>query len=94
MASTASPTGTIACVTAWQTDFRNDLPKILIPSLIIQGDADQILPFPITGKLMNEDLKGSKLVVIPGGPHGISWTHAELVNKEIIKFISETPKNT
>ncbi len=88
IASKASPTGTISCVTAWQTDFRKDLPKLSAPSLIIQGDADQILPFSLTGKRMHADLPGSKLVVIPDGPHGIPWTHAEQVNKEIISFLS------
>lgn len=93
IAAKASPTATISCVTAWQTDFRKDLPKISIPSLIIQGDADLILPFPMTGKRMHDELPGSELVVIPGGSHGIPWTHAEIVNKEIINFLSKEPQN-
>lgn len=88
IATHASPIAILSCIPTWLTDFRKDLPKINIPSLIIQGDADRILPFPITGKRLHEKVKGSKLVVIKDGPHGIPWTHAEEINHELLNFLS------
>jgi non-heme chloroperoxidase len=83
----ASATGTAACVPTWLTDFRKDVPRIDVPALIIQGDADRILPFPVTGKRLHEAIKGSRLVVLEGGPHGIPWTHAEEINRELLAFL-------
>jgi non-heme chloroperoxidase len=83
----ASATGTAACVPTWLTDFRKDVPRIDVPALIIQGDADRILPFPVTGKRLHEGIKGSRLVVLAGGPHGIPWTHAEEINRELLAFL-------
>ena len=87
--SIASPKGTHDCVTAWQTDFREDVTKIDVPSLIIQGDADRILPIDITGRLLNEALEGSRLVVLQDAPHGIPWTHAAEINREIMAFLAQ-----
>ncbi|HXS62567.1 MAG TPA: alpha/beta hydrolase [Streptosporangiaceae bacterium] len=83
----ASATGVVACIPTWETDFRADLPRIDIPVLIIQGDADRILPFPNTGKRLPALLADSELVVINGGPHAISWTHADQVNQALISFL-------
>jgi pimeloyl-ACP methyl ester carboxylesterase len=80
------PEGTYDCVSSWQTDFRKDLATIDIPTLIIHGDADRICPLPITGELTNQAVKGSRLVVIPGGPHGLIWTHGDAVNKALVEF--------
>ncbi len=89
VAAIASPKGTLDCVNAWLTDFRDDLMQIDVPTLIIHGDADRILPIEATGMRMPELIKGSKLVVINGGPHGLNWTHAELVNKELLEFLGQ-----
>jgi non-heme chloroperoxidase len=89
VAAGASATGTAACVPTWLTDFRKDLPKIDVPVLVIQGDADRILPFPATGQRLPELLKGSRLVVIQGGSHGIPWTHAEVINRELLTFLKQ-----
>jgi hypothetical protein len=67
-------------VPTWETDFRAHLPKIDVPVLVIQSDADRILPFPNTGKRLPGLLKDMQLVVIEGGPHAIAWTHADQVN--------------
>jgi non-heme chloroperoxidase len=83
----ASATGTAACVPTWLTDFRKDVPRINVPALIIQGDADRILPFPVTGKRLHEAIKGSQLLVLEGGPHGIPWTHAEEINRALLDFL-------
>ncbi len=87
VAAGASAVGTAACVPTWLTDFRQALPRIEVPMLIIQGDADRILPFPATGKRLNEALKESRLVVLEGGSHGIPWTHAEEINRALLDFL-------
>ena len=87
--ATASPKGTLDCVSAWLTDFRKDLSRIDVPTLVIHGDADRILPLSATGKRTPQFVKGSKLVVVEGGPHGLTWTHAEQVNRELLGFIGQ-----
>jgi non-heme chloroperoxidase len=85
-ALSASAIAAVACIPTWETDFRGDLQKIDVPLLVIQGDADRILPFPNTGKRL-PDLTDCELVVIEGGPHAISWTHADQVNDPLLQFI-------
>jgi pimeloyl-ACP methyl ester carboxylesterase len=87
-AVSASPTGTIACVATWHTDFRADLPKIDIPVLILHGTADRILPIEACGPRSHELIKGSEFVPIEGADHGLCWTHAEEVNAELLKFFA------
>lgn len=89
IAAKASPIGTFECVSAWLTDFRNDLRRIDIPTLVIHGDSDRILPFPATGRRIPEFAKGAKLIVVKGGPHGIHWTHAEKVNRDLLEFLGQ-----
>ncbi len=89
IAAGASPKGTLDCVSAWLTDFRNDLKRIDVPTLVIHGDADRILPISATGKRTPEFVKGSRLVVVGGGPHGLTWTHAEKVNRELVDFLGQ-----
>lgn len=83
----ASPKGTLDCVTAWYTDFRKDLPRIDVPALVIHGDADRIVPIEVSGIPTQKAIKGSRLVVVKGGPHGINWTHADQVNTELVSFL-------
>ena len=87
IASFASPTGTLACVSAWLTDFREDLAKIDVPTLIVHGDADRIVPLDVSGRRTHAAVKGSRLVVVKGGPHGLTWTHAEEVNRALLEFL-------
>ena len=89
IAAGASPEGTLDCVSAWLTDFRKDLARIDVPTLIVHGDADRILPIEVTGKRTNELVKGSRFVIIKDGPHGLNWTHAEQVNKELLEFLRQ-----
>jgi fermentation-respiration switch protein FrsA (DUF1100 family) len=65
------------------------MPRINVPLLIIQGDADRILPFPATGKRLHEAVAGSRLVVLAGAPHGIPWTHADAINRALLDFLGE-----
>ena len=85
----ASPKGTLDCVSAWLTDFRKDLERIDVPTLIVHGDADRILPIDVTGKRTHELVKGSRFVIIKDGPHGLNWTHAEQVNNELLEFLRQ-----
>jgi non-heme chloroperoxidase len=87
--SGASPTGTLDCVSAWLTDFRKDLARIDVPTLVVHGDSDRILPLAATGTPTQQAVKGSRLVVVKGGPHGLNWTHAEEVNRELLSFLGQ-----
>jgi len=90
----ASPKAALDCVDTWGTDFRNDVKRIDIPTLVIQGDADRIVPLPNSGKRLPALIKGSKLVVIEGGPHGIAWTHAEQVNHALMEFLGQEARSS
>jgi non-heme chloroperoxidase len=79
-ATTASAVAAVACIPTWATDFRADLPKIDVPILVVQGNADQVLPLDKTGKRLPGLIDDVQLVVIEGGPHAIPWTHAEQVH--------------
>jgi non-heme chloroperoxidase len=83
----ASATAAVACIGTWTTDFRDDLPEIHVPMLVVQGDADQVLPIDKTGRRLPALLKDARLVVIAGGPHAIAWTHAAQVNTALLDFI-------
>ncbi len=87
IAAGASATAAVACITTWTTDFRADLDKIDVPILVIQGDADQVLPLDKTGKRLPGLINDLQLVVIEGGPHAIPWTHADQVNQALLNFL-------
>ncbi|KAF5047904.1 Non-heme chloroperoxidase [anaerobic digester metagenome] len=89
VAAAASPVGTLDCVPAWLTDFRDDLRSIDVPVLVIHGDADRIVPFPASGKRTPELVRDSRLAVVEGGPHGFIWTHADSVNRELLDFLGQ-----
>ncbi|MEO6461894.1 MAG: alpha/beta hydrolase [Candidatus Eisenbacteria bacterium] len=89
VAVAASPVATIECVTAWGTDFRADLKKVDIPVLVVHGDADRIVPLAVSGARMQEAVANSRLVVIPGAPHGFTWTHGDEANRELLGFIGQ-----
>ena len=89
VAAGASAYGTVACPPTWFTDFRKDLPKIDVPTLILQGDADRILPIESTGKRLPDLISDSRLVVIEGAPHGMLWTHAKEVNDAFLQFLGQ-----
>jgi pimeloyl-ACP methyl ester carboxylesterase len=83
----ASPKGTLDSVTAWYTDFRKDVKRIDVPTLIVHGDADRILPITATANPLAKAVKGARKVVIEGAPHGLTWTHADQVNAELVGFL-------
>jgi pimeloyl-ACP methyl ester carboxylesterase len=85
----ASPRATIDGVSTWLTDFRKDLARIDVPTLVIHGDADRIVPIEASGRRSHELVKDSRLVVVEGGPHGLIWTHADTVNRELADFLGK-----
>ena len=87
VAVAASPFAADACVPTWLTDFRADLPKIDVPTLLVHGDADRILPFDATAKRLPGLIADLKFVVVEGGPHNIAWTHPEEVNSAFLDFL-------
>jgi len=86
LAVTASATAAVACIGTWATDFRADLPEIDVPILVIQGDADRVLPLDKTGQRLPALIKDVQLTVVDGGPHAIPWTHAAQVNTALLDF--------
>jgi len=90
IAASASATASFACVATWHEDFREDLARLDVPTLVIQGDADRILPISATGLRTAKLIKGARQVVVKDGPHCIPWTHAEEVNAELLSFIGES----
>ena len=88
IAAATSATAAVTCISTWETDFRDDLAEIDVPMLVIQGDADRILPYSNTGKRLPGLIKDMHLVVIDGGPHAISWTHADQLNRALLDFLA------
>jgi pimeloyl-ACP methyl ester carboxylesterase len=89
IATTSSYYAMLNCVDAWLEDFRADIAQIKIPTLVIHGDSDQILPIEATGKRTAALIPGAQLHVVEGGPHGLNWTHATEVNKALLEFIAK-----
>jgi non-heme chloroperoxidase len=89
VAANASPYASYACVDSWLTDFRADLPKIDVPTLVVHGTADRILPYAATAARLPGLIDDLKLVTVEGGPHNIAWTHPEQVNTALLEFLSQ-----
>jgi pimeloyl-ACP methyl ester carboxylesterase len=89
VAAGASYQATLNCVDAWLEDFRDDVKEIKVPTLVIHGDADRILPLEATGARMAKLIPGAKLHVIKDGPHGLNWTHAAEFNEALLTFLED-----
>ena len=89
VAAGASATASLACVPTWYEDFRQDVARIDIPTLVLHGDADRIVPLNAAGALTAKLIKGARLVVVKDGPHAINWTHADEVNTELVNFLGK-----
>ena len=88
LATMASVTAAVACISTWETDFRADLPMIDVPVMAIHGDDDQVLPISKTSERLSGMVNNFDLVVIEGGPHAIPWTHADQVNSALVSFLA------
>ena len=89
VAAGASATASLACVPTWHEDFRQDVARVDVPTLVIHGDNDRIVPITAAGLRTAKLIKGARLIVVKGGPHCITWTHAEEVNAELLSFLGE-----
>jgi len=88
IAAGASAIASLACVPTWHEDFRQDLARVDVPSLVIHGDADRIVPISASGLRTAKLVAGARLHVVKDGPHCITWTHAEEVNRQLVDFLS------
>lgn len=91
--ASSSATASFACVPTWHEDFRTDLSRIDVPALVIQGDADRILPITATGLRTTKLIKGARQSIVKDGPHAITSTHAEEVNAALLAFLGEKTGN-
>lgn len=89
VAAGASPTASLACVPTWHEDFRKDLARIDVPTLVIHGDADRIVPLASSGERTAKLIKDARLYVVKDGPHAVTWTHADEVNSELVNFLGK-----
>jgi non-heme chloroperoxidase len=84
----ASPLATEQCIVAFgTTDFRADLKKFSVPTLVAHGDADQIVPIAVSGQRSHAMIPGSRLEVVKGAPHGFAATHAQQLNALMLDFL-------
>ena len=88
VAAGSSATASLASVAAWHEDFRQDLTRIDVPTLVMHGDADRILPIGASGLRTAKLIAGARLLVVKDGPHCITWTHADEVNRELVNFLA------
>jgi non-heme chloroperoxidase len=88
VAAGASATASLASVAAWHEDFRQDLARVDVPTLVMHGDADRVLPIGASGLRTAKLIAGARLVVVKDGPHCITWTHADEVNRELVNFLA------
>ena len=89
IAAFASPKATYDCVKAFgYTDFRDDLKAFDVPTLVIHGDADQVVPLEASGQRSHDMIADSQLHIVQGGPHGINVTHKDEFNDVLIAFLN------
>ena len=89
VAAGSSAAASLACVSTWLEDFRLDLTRIDVPTLVIHGDADRILPIAASGLRTGKLIKDARMLVVKDGPHCITWTHADEVNRALLNFLGE-----
>jgi non-heme chloroperoxidase len=90
LAAPASTKAALDCIDAFsRTDFRDDLGKIDVPTLVIHGDGDEIVPIDVSGRRTAEMVGDAKLQIIHGGPHGILDSHTEEFNEALLDFLLE-----
>ncbi|MFF2848252.1 alpha/beta fold hydrolase [Streptomyces sp. NPDC058001] len=85
----ASPQAAHDCVDTWLTDFRADLAEIDVPTLLVHGTDDRILPYAATASRLPGLIKDLTFVAVDGGPHNIAWTHPEEVNRALLDFLAD-----
>jgi pimeloyl-ACP methyl ester carboxylesterase len=90
LAGQASKAAALEAMTSFAvTDFRDDLAKVTVPTLVIHGDSDATVPFEGSGKRTHEAIAGSELVLIAGAPHGVNVSHAAEWNRAVLEFLAK-----
>ena len=89
LAAQADPDAAAESIAAWVEDFRDDLAKLSVPTLVIHGDSDGTVPFEVSGQRTHELVAGSELHVVKGGPHGINVSHKEEFNSALLAFLAK-----
>jgi len=89
VAAGAGAFASVAAQPTWLTDFRADIPKIDVPTLIVHGTHDRVLPIDSTGRVFTQVLPSAEYVEIDGAPHGMLWTHAAEVNAILLPFLAK-----
>ncbi|QFU08302.1 Arylesterase [Rhodobacteraceae bacterium THAF1] len=88
MAMMASPKATLDCIDAFgHTDLRPDMEKFDIPTLVVHGTGDQVVPIDTSGRAAAKAIKKSTLKEYDGAPHGLTATHAEQLNRDLVDFL-------
>jgi non-heme chloroperoxidase len=77
------------CIASWVTDFTGDLAKVTVPTLVIHGDGDAIVPIEVSGQRTHETVAGSELHVVADGPHGVNTSHSEEFNQTLLAFLGK-----
>lgn len=89
LAHQADKKAALACMAAFaHTDFRDDLPLVTVPALVLHGDSDATVPFEGSGRRTHEAIPHSELHVVAGGPHGVNVSHAEEWNRVLVDFLA------
>jgi non-heme chloroperoxidase len=89
VAASASAAASLACVPTWHEDFRQDVSRIDVPTLVIHGEADRIVPINAGGARTAKLIKGARLLAVKDGPHAITWTHTDEVNGGLVSFLGK-----
>ena len=89
LAYAASPHASVWAQPTWLTDFRADIPRIDVPTLIVHGTADNVLPIDATGRQFAKALPSAEYVELEGAPHGMLWTHGSEINQLLLDFLAK-----
>ncbi|CAN7413670.1 alpha/beta fold hydrolase [Knoellia sp. LjRoot47] len=88
IAAQADLDAAVACIGSWLEDFTGDLAKVTVPTLVIHGDSDAIVPVEVSGQRTHEQVEGSELVTVEDGPHGINTSHRDEFNEALVSFLT------
>ncbi|EAP99343.1 BpoC_1 [Janibacter sp. HTCC2649] len=88
LAARADLEAAATCIVSWLEDFTEDLAKVTVPTLVIHGDSDAIVPIEVSGQRTHDQVPGSELVTVKDGPHGINTSHSDGFNAALVRFLT------